>query len=225
MPLSTSSKTSVGTGSAAASTTLSASRKRDSSPPEAILPSGPGALPGIGRDLEGDALGALLAPVALRQRLEAGGEARLARASAAAARPSTAASSRLRRLARAPRSALRRPRRRPGAPRPRPASRLAERRRLVVERAPAGPSKRSAQGGQRVDRDVVLAGEIAQREQPLLDLLQPRGVGSRSRGQAAAARVDRLGQLGGGAVERGERRVAASSPALSAMRSRRRCAP
>src|SRR5260221_211527 len=42
MPLSTSSKTSVGTGEVRASTTLSASMNRDSSPPEATWASGPG---------------------------------------------------------------------------------------------------------------------------------------------------------------------------------------
>ena len=46
-PLSTSSNTSVGTGSASASTTFSASRKRDSSPPDAIFASGPGGRPGF----------------------------------------------------------------------------------------------------------------------------------------------------------------------------------
>ena len=48
-PVSISSKTSVGAEPRSASATFSASRKRDSSPPDATFISGPGRVPGLVR--------------------------------------------------------------------------------------------------------------------------------------------------------------------------------
>ena len=78
MPLSTSSNTMVGDRRlVAASTTFRASMKRASSPPEAILASGPGGRPGLVDDFEGDAVHAGLAPLLLRQRLDRRAKGRL----------------------------------------------------------------------------------------------------------------------------------------------------
>ena len=60
-PVSISSNTSVGAEPRSDSTTFSASRKRDSSPPEATFISGPGLVPGIGLHPELDAVEALRA--------------------------------------------------------------------------------------------------------------------------------------------------------------------
>ncbi len=65
MPLSTSSKISVGTEELPDSTSFSASMKRDNSPPEAIRASGAERRPGVGRHLEMHALRAMLAPFGL----------------------------------------------------------------------------------------------------------------------------------------------------------------
>ena len=75
---STSSNTRVGTGSDSASTTFSASMKRDNSPPELMRCSGPRRHAGIGRDLEGHGVAPVRAPGLVGQRLHAGDEGRLA---------------------------------------------------------------------------------------------------------------------------------------------------
>ena len=77
MPLSTSSKISVGTDDVPARTSFNASMKRDSSPPEAIRASGAERRAGVGGDLEMHALGAVLAPIRLGERRQHGAEPRL----------------------------------------------------------------------------------------------------------------------------------------------------
>ena len=75
----------------------------------------------------------------------------------------------------------------------------------VVERRQLG-GELLGQGGQLGHRDVVLAGGGAQREQALLDLLQPRRVEL----QRIARRLElglRLGRLAQRPVERGQRRI------------------
>ena len=75
--------------------------KRDSSPPEAIRPSGPGRRAGVGRDLEAHAVGAVLRPVGFRQRHRARCGRRALSSFSGGSSAATALSSRAAALARA----------------------------------------------------------------------------------------------------------------------------
>ena len=197
-PVSISSKTSVGAEPRSASTTFSASMKRDSSPPDATFISGPGRVPGLVCDPELDPVDA--GPdraVSGRSSISVMKRARSSFSGGSSA--FTAASRRVgRRCARLP-TEPRRPRHRP----PRPAAdapsrgrRGAPRRRRV---APRSADEALAQARRVVGRHVVLARGGAQREQPLLGLLQlarvelgradapPRGRPAPRRGRRSAA--------------------------------------
>ena len=176
---------------------------------------------GIGRDLEGDAVEPMLAPVALRQPLEAGGEAGLVELQRRQLGGDGGVEL-LRRLVARGCSAPRPPRCRPGARRLPPCASAASRPRLVVERGELLGQLR-AMLGQQIGRHAVLAREVAQREQPLLDLLQPLrrqvGIAQQAAPAPPSASVSSLPARSSAAITGATR-----SPALSAMRSSRRCA-
>ena len=198
MPLSTSSKIRVGTDEVPASTSFSASMKRDSSPPEAILRQRAERRAGVGGDLEMHALGAVLAPIGLGERGQHGAEPRLVepqRRQLGGDRGIEAAGGPL-------------ARRRDGLSGGDIAG--ARRRRFLFEHGDAlGPAfergqplrHRYAQDRQIGDRHRMLAGQRAQREQPLLDFFERARVEFES-APGGGQRGQRLVGLLGGALGR-----------------------
>ena len=194
-PVSISSNTSVGAEPRSASTTLSASRKRASSPPEATLISGPGRVPGLvctqnstrSMPLGPAEAASLSISVENRARSSLSGFSSaftaLSSFCAPLRRASDNASAALENCACASPAAF---------------SSAASR------SAPASISARSARifRGQRVevvDRRIVLAARGAQREQPLLDALQLLRV--------MVGRAQRLLEMAARLLERVEGRV------------------
>ena len=189
---------------------------------------------GIGRDLELHAVGAVLGPSRPRRSgVELGRERAPSRASAAAARPTTALSSRAARLARAPPPAPRPPRHRPRAPRLRLGAAASAPALAVVERRELRRASSRAAAGSSSTVDAVLA-----RQRRAARTAAPRSSPARcgSNSSASRARLElrrcASASLAQRAVERRERRVEPARPPCrrcarsgDARRARRATAP